>query len=348
MSSDETISSYLRCLPLVADVWNCVDEQPDTIKELYWKNASLPWKIPEGRLSYFVRNLINVARSDRAVDLLSRCRKDIADNEVDLVFEALEALPLVERAPDEPHGDSLSYELQELFKVLYRIGMSQVERLVWLELLYHEIFEKSEGRQFQPKGLLAAIRDSPHLFVDLLRYLWKDDAGKSNTSDDDATQALANQIGRLLHHLAELPGQSELCPMSDKKIANWVAEVVQIAADCQCLSAVGLQLPDIIVSGAWRAFETWPTADMAEAINILADAIPETFPQQLSISLSNARGVYGVDPSGQSEKDLASKLRERADKLQPTCPAASRALRDVAQSLESQATQNVERAKWER
>jgi hypothetical protein len=348
MSSDETISSYLRCLPFESEVWDSIDEQSETVQRLYWKNAPVPWEIPEGRLAYFVRNLIQVARGDRAVDLLARRSEDIGDDEVDLVFEALETLPLVERDPDEPRRDNLRRELQVLFEALYRIGMSQVERLVRLELLYHSIFESDGGRQFQPRSLLVAIRDSPSLFVDMLKYPWKDDTGNSTTPDDETAQVVADQIGRLLHQLAELPGQSELCPMSDKKISDWVTEVVQIASDHQYLTAVGLQFPDIIVCGAWGTIDTWPATDVAEAINILADAIPETFPQHLSVSLSNARGVHWVDPSGQSEKSQAEKLRSRADQLRQTCPAASRTLRDVAQSLESDAIRNVERAKWER
>lgn len=348
MSSDETISSYLRCLPLVPEVWDCIDEQSETVQRLYWKNAPVPWEIPEGRLSYFVRNLIKVARADRAVDLLARRRQEIADHEVDLVFEALETLPLVERDPGEPHRDSLRWELQELFEVLYRIGMSQVERLVRLELLYHQVFEDDERRRFQPKGLLVAIRDTPSLFVDLLRYPWNDDNGASTTRDDEPTKALAKQVSGLLHQLAELPGQSELCPMSDKSIADWVTEVIQTASECRYLTAVGLQLPNVIATGAWSAIESWPTAGVADAINMLADAIPETFPRHLSVSLSNARGAHCVDPSGQSEEMQAEKLRNRADEIRQTCPAASQALRDVAQNLDLEAVRNVERAKWER
>ncbi|QDV85890.1 hypothetical protein [Planctomycetes bacterium TBK1r] len=348
MSSDETISSYLRCLPLVPEVWDCIDQQSEAVQRLYWKNASVPWEIPEGRLSYFVRGLVQVARADRGIDLLARCREDIAEDEVDLVFEALEMLPLVERDADEPRQDSLRWELQELFEVLYRIGMSQVERLLRLELLYHQVFEDDESRKFQPKGLLVAIRDTPSLFVDLLRYPWKNDAGKSTTPDDDPTKALANQVGGLLRQLAELPGQSELCPMNEKSIADWVTEVVQIASECRYLTALGLQLPDVITSGAWTSIDTWPTPDVADVINILAEAIPETFPRHLSVSLSNARGVHIVDPTGQSEKSQAEQLRNRADQLRETCPAASRALGDLAQSLDSEARRNVERAKWER
>ncbi len=347
MTSDEMIASYLSCLPTVPEVWDCIDRQIESVQRLYWKTAPAPWEIPAGRLSYFVRNLIKVARADRAVDLLTYRHKEIVGDEVDLVFEVLEALPHVERDPDEQHQDSLRWEIQELFEVLYKVGMSQVERLVWLELLYHRVFD-NDSRKIQPRGLLVAIRDTPSLFVDLLRYRYKDDNGASTTSDNEQTNALAKQVCGLLHRLAELPGQSELCPMSDGTIADWVADVVQIASERRYLTAVGLLLSDIMTSGAWGAIETWPTTDMAKAINILADTIPEIFPPHLTVSLSNARGVHSIDPSGHSENSQAERLRNRADQLRQTCPAASRALRDVAQGLDSEAKRNVEQAKWER
>ncbi len=348
MPSDEARARFLRCLPLVPDVWDCIDAQNETIQRLFWKNAPIPWKIPEGRLSYFVRNLIRAARADRAVDLLARLRKEISKDEADLVFEALETLPLVERAPDEPHRDNLRWEIQQLFNVLDTIGMAQVERLLRLELIYHQVFENDAGQFLQPKALLVAIRDSPSLFVDLLRYPWKDDTGKSTTPDDDSTRVLANQISGLLHKLAELPGQSELCPMSDKTTAEWVTEVIQIASDRRYLSAVALQLPDVIACQSWNAIDDWPSTAVAEAINVLAEAAPEIFPSHLAISLSNARGVHSVDPTGQSEKSLAEKLRHRAEQLRHSCPAAAYALRDKSKSLDSEAIRNVERAKWER
>lgn len=348
MSSDEMIASYLRCLPLEEDVWNCVDEQSENVQQLYWKTAPVPWEISTGRLSYAVKNLIRVARADRAIDLLVRCQKRIPDEQVDLVFEALETLPLVERAPDEPLRESLRWELQELFEVLYRIGMSQMQRLLRLELLYHQLFEDEESRRFQPKGLLVTIRDTPSLFVELLRYPWKNDAGTSTTPDDEATRHLATQVRGLLQQVAELPGESELCPLSGKTTADWVFEVLQVASECRYLTAVGLQLPQIIASGAWNSIDIWPSRDVAEAINILAEVVPETFQRHLTISLLNARGVHGIDPTGRSEKGNAEKLRKRAQQLQHNCPAAAKSLRELAQSLESDAIRNIERANWDR
>ncbi|HEY4261196.1 MAG TPA: hypothetical protein VGM98_13610, partial [Schlesneria sp.] len=292
--------------------------------------------------------LIQVQRGDRAIDLLARCREDIADGEGDLVFEAMESLSRVERDPEEPRPESLRWELQELFKVLYKIGMAQVERLVLLELFYHQVFENDDHRGFQPKGLLVAIRDSPSLFVELLRYPWKDDTGSSTRPDDESSKALAKQISGLLHELAELPGQSELCPMKGKTIAEWVFEVIRSASDCKYLVAVDHQLAGIVTSGAWGGIDRWPAPDLGMAINVLAEAIPETFPRHLEISLSNSRGMHWVDPSGKSERNQADQLRKRAEQLRLTCPSASRALRNIAERLDAEAIQNVERAKWER
>jgi hypothetical protein len=210
------------------------------------------------------------------------------------------------------------------------------------------VFENDAGQLFQPKALLVAIRDSPSLFVDLLRYPWKDDTGKSTTPDDDSTRVLAKKIRGLLSKLAELPGQSELCPMRDKTIAEWVTEVIQVASDHRYLTAVALQLADVIACGSWNAIDDWPTTEVAEAINVLAEAAPEIFPRHLAMSLSNVRGFHSVDPTGQSEKSLAEKLRRRADQLRQACPAAASALRDVANSRDSEAIRNIERANWER
>ena len=112
--------------------------------------------------------------------------------------------------------DSVRWELQQLFDVLYRNGISQVERIVRLELLYHQVFDGNEVRKFQPKGLLVAISDSPSLFVDLLSYPWKDDNHESTLPNDQHTRVLANRVGGLLHQLTELPAEYDLAPMNGK------------------------------------------------------------------------------------------------------------------------------------
>ncbi len=348
MPSDDSAASYLQCLPLVPEVWDSIDRQSEIVQAMYWKNASIPWEIPQGRLPYFVKNLNQVGRADRSLDLLTRRRVQVSEDAADLVFETLEALPFVERDRNEGNHGSLRWEIQQLFKTLYKIGMSQIVRLVRLELAYHEVFENDESRKFQPKGLLVAIRDDPSLFVELLAYPWKDDTGASATQGNEQARAQAKQVGGLLRQVAELPGQSELCPMSGRSIADWITEVTRIATERRYLTAVGLQLPSIIASGAWSSIETWPTPEVVDAINVLAEAAPQTFPRHLSVSLSNARGVHFVDPTGESEKSQAEKLGKRAGQLRQTCPAASRALRDMAQSLESEALRNIEQAKWER
>lgn len=347
LPSDATQSAFLRCLPVGPEVWDCVDHQSDAVQTMYWKKAPIPWEIPEGRLTYFVENLIRVSRADRVVDLLAHRRKEISEDEVELVFAALEAFPEAEQDPNEPRSQNLRWEIQELFLVLYKLDMSQVERLVRLEIVYHSVFEDATGRYFQPKGLLFAIRDSPSLFVDLLTYPWKNDDGGSGTPDDEQSQALANKIGSLLRELAELPGQTDLCPMNNRSITDWVTEVVKVASERRYLIAVGLVLPDIISVGAWRSIESWPPEDLLEAVNILAHAIPETFPEHLSISLSNARGVHSVDPTGKKETNQAEKLSNRCNELRHSCPAASRALAYCAERLSSEAQRNVERARWQ-
>jgi len=336
---------FLQCLPLVSDVWDCVDAQSEPIRQSYWKTATIPWEIPEGRLSYFVRNLIHSARGDRAVELLARQNKEIPEEIADSVFDALEALPLAERESEETDQDNLRWEIQRLFEVLYKIGMSQVERLVRLELLYHEVFENGEAQLFQPMGLLAAIRESPSLFVDLLSYPWKDDTGESTTPDDDSTKVLANRVQNLLHNLAELPGQSDLCPMDHKTTVEWVADVIRVATERRYVTALQLQLPPVLACRAWHAIDSWPSPEIVEVINAVAELDPESIRQQLSSSLFNARGVHWVDPTGQTEKCQAEELRLRANQIRQTCPTAAWALRDIANGLDSDATRNVERAK---
>jgi len=348
-SNVDTKLSLMRCLPPTPEVWDYVDAQDEIVRQLYWENAPLPWEIPAGRLVYVVRNLNQAARADRAIDLIADRKETLAENDADTVFEVMESLPHVVRdCTERNRNGNLRWEIQQLFDLLYRIGMSQVERLVRLELLYHQVFENHRHHLFQPKALLFAMRDSPSLFVDLLTYPWKDDTGGSTIPDNESTKVFAEQISGLLNKLAELPGQSDLCPMTGKSVACWVAEVIRTANERRYLTAVQLQLPRILTCRAWEAIDAWPTTCSVDAINVLAEIDPQSVRSRLSNGLFNARGVHAVDPTGHSENDKAKKLRNRASELQQICPTAAWALSDIARRLESEAIRNVEHAHWER
>jgi hypothetical protein len=346
ISSEETQVLFLRCLPPQPDVWDCVDRQNQAFQQSFWKHARLPWEVPTDRVSYFVNKLAQANRADRAVDFLSHRREMISETEVESVFAALEGLPHVTRDADEGTA-SLRWEIQQLFDVLYKLAMSQVERLVRLELLYHSVFEKDEGLRFQPKALLAAIRETPSLFLDMLAYLWKDDRGKSGTPDDDASRNVARRVRGLLSSLAELPGQSELCSMSEKTVADWVAEIIRHAKERGYLTALQLQIPEIVTTDAWDAFDTWPDSAIGEALNLIDEIDPDNFRRHLADSLSNARGFHSVDPTGQTEKSQAEKLRRRAQELRDACPSVAWALTHIAQDLDEESSRNIERANWE-
>ncbi len=125
------------------------------------------------------------------------------------------------------------------------------------------------------------------------------------------------------------------------------ADQIRIATKQHYIKAVQIQLAKIIAGLFWKAISSWPTPDLADSINLLAEAESENFRRQLASSLSHARGVHCIDPTGEKEKSIATELRSRADQLQKTCPTAASVLRDVAKSLDSEAIRNVERAEWE-
>lgn len=348
LTSNDSIANFLQCLPCIDEVWSFIDTQEAPIRCLYWKKASLPWEVPNSRLGYFVRNLIEASRPDRAVELLVRCRDDIALEEVEFVFAALESLPFIERDINENHRASPHWEIRQLFEKLYDIAMSQVGRLVGLELLYHQVFECDEDQRFQPKALLVVIRDQPSLFVEMVRFSSVDDSGALTVIEDEDSRIRVTQLSGLLFRLAELPGQSSLCPIEGKTFVDWVVEVLHVASENKCIDSVVRQIIHTSAWGSWKAIDSWPDEELAKAINIMSDKCPEIVSRNLAISLSYARGVHWCDPSGKSEQNLSKKISSRASQLRLTCPAASQALRNIANNLNTESKGNVEESNWER
>ena len=348
LTSHDSIASFLHCLPCMDEVWNFIDTQEAPTRCLYWKKAPLPWEIPHCRLGYFVRNLIEASRPDRAMELLVRCRDDIALEEIEFVFASLESFPFVERDINENHRNSFHWEIRQLFDKLYDFAMSQAQRLVGLELFYHQVFESDDAQWFQPIALLLAIRDQPSLFVEMVSYTSVDDSDELTAVEGEAASIRVKQISGLLFRLAELPGQSSLCPIEDKTLVDWVIEVLHIAGERRCLKSVIRQIIEIIVRVSWKSIDTWPNETLAKAINIMHEKLPEIVSRKLYIGLSNSRGVHWCDPTGKFENQLSVKIAKRAIQIGLTCPAASKAMRDIAKMIEAESRGNVEESNWER
>lgn len=349
ISSENTKAAFLQCLPAGQVIWEYVDNQSKSLRKKYWKEAPIPWEIAEESIDTLVQNLVDAGRADRAIELLSRHSDKLTEVECNSIFEALDAFPLVDLSTagwDE--NSSLHWELQNLFKVLYKFELSQdrLNRLVWVELLYHQLFEKDENIYFQPVGLLKTIRDFPSFFIDLLTYVYKDDSGDSRTSELQGSEAIANKVASLLWKLGEIPGQSNLCPLGNKTITQWFTEVIRIATERCYLTAVQFQMSSILTCRAWNNINSWPSRGVVEVVNTLAEIDPDDFRNELSRGLFNDRGVHFVDPTGRSEINAAEQLHKRAEQISDSCPAAAWALHNVAQNLESEAIRNIEREKW--
>lgn len=348
LSTQEATASFLQCLPVTDEVWDLIDRQSDPIRREYWQRAPIPWDIPNGRLGYIVRNLIEAARADQAVLLLWRCKGSITHGEVELVFSALASLPFVDRNAEDHGRGSLHWEIRKLFELLYDLAMDQVMRILELELIYNQVFDNNEDQYFQPKALLIAIRDEPSLFVNIVRFTSVDDDGQSTDTQDELVRIRVTQVRRLLCRLAELPGQSELCPIEGRTFIDWVSEVLQIALEYRCLNAIGRQIIDIITSVSWRSIETWPDEELVKVINHMDGIFPEILQRRLSMGLSQARGFHCCDPTGKSENSLSAKISDRAAQIRSRCPAAACALRVIANELRAEAKGNVEESNWER
>jgi hypothetical protein len=125
-----------------------------------------------------------------------------------------------------------------------------------------------------------------------------DDNGESTTLDDETTRISITQIKGLLFRLAELPGQSDLCPIEGKTFVDWVSHVLQIASEHKCLESVGRQIIDVMTRTSWRSIDTWPDEELANAINHMDNIFSDLLQQRLFLGLSNARGMHCCDPTG--------------------------------------------------
>lgn len=314
--------SVVACLPPNMDVFTFIDSLGEEVAEEYWRNIHFSYRVGKDCIDFVLNNFILLKRYNSAFKLIENCLEKIPPKKV---FEILRNLLRADEGSDTlPDG----YWIDQAIKFISESGEISQHELAILEFAFLPIFSEPS---YVPPNLLNELLTSPQTFVELVCYVYPEEGKYKQETNIESNGNATHNAFKVLHYGRGVPGLIENEGIDALVFNKWIQETRQIGRkmDREAMTdqSIGQWLSNCPEEeeGVWPCY---PVCELLEKVD--ASEIREGF----SIGVRNNRGVTyrAYNGGGDSERKLALKYREYADKLNNKYPQTSSLLNDIAKS----------------
>ena len=187
-----------------------------------------------------------------------------------------------------------------------------------------------------PKTLENRLATNPEFFCEVIRLIYpstnEDEPQKEFTEQE---KAIATNAYRLLEKWRTPIGTQVDGSFSEQHFTQWLNQVKQACTESGHLDVALNHIGKVLFYCPSDPQGLWINQTAADALNA-RDA--EKMRNAFSSEIFNSRGVYTIDPTGESEIQLAQKYRQQADDVENSgCHRLAVTLRELADSYDREA-----------
>ena len=185
----------------------------------------------------------------------------------------------------------------------------------------------------------------PKFFCDVIRLIYRSKNEEKHKEFDEDKKAIASNAWRLLHEWKKPPGLQEDGSFSAEEFKNWLQRVKQQCRKSGHIEVAMIKVGEVLLYCPADPQGLWIMQAVANALNARdADKMRSGFRTEVF----NSGGVYSIDPSGKSERELATQWRQKADDLENEGFARfATTLRELAESYDREAKRIIAEHKAE-
>ncbi len=321
----------LSCLTIEDNITKIINESDsEDCKRVYWENVNI-FGI-NTRNESWVKDVINkFLQYKRPYSIIDRFA--YGDwNDPNIIIEVLKAA-LIQQPASEPSGLTLqrvgTYDIEEMFKKLYKKASGLELEIAQLELSYLKVFDL----KFEPKCLIDLVLDSPEIYFELLTGAFRSDEGDSK-SEDENKKHFAEIAYTALERIRRIPGYSvENKTIDETKFKQWIDATTVLAHSNKYTTAHDVVLGKILSYSPNGTDGNWP----AECVrDVFEKPHSDTLESNFIIGKENQRGVY-TGTAGKEERKIAVNYKTQADKLQLRYPFTASILLRISDYYYNQA-----------
>lgn len=329
----EELKRLFVCAPFQASTWRLLDNYSEDIRTGYWMNVIPSWdQRSPAELIELIDRLLE-ARRPRAA--FHAAHMDFKDVETSRLKRLLRDVATVNVEPAGHYKLDRYYISEALNSLDGRASVSRDE-MAQLEFLYIDALDDSEHGI---PNLESQIAHSPALFVQAVALTYKrsdegEDPPEWRLANPEQQVAVALAARRILDQVKKIPGTDENGTIDASVLAAWLAEVRRL---CRQYARAGIGdhcLGQLLAKAPEGENGIWPCEAVCKAMEGIAS--PE-IGRGFHIGVYNSRGVHFRGEGGEQERELASKYRAWAERLQYDYPYLGGVLEDIAISYEREA-----------
>ena len=316
----------LSCAPFGDKTWRLLDEQPQDVRDGYWRKVTPRWnQQSDSELNELIVRLLEVKRPWAAFHTVSLAWNKI---ETSRLRRLLTAVAATAESGDmaAPNAFDISRALDELDG---RLGVTQAE-MAQLEFAFIGALRENDGSHGIP-NLERQVEDSPIVFVQALALIFKrDDGGEDPPSwqiqDPDHRTAIATAAYRLLGRIRHIPGTEADSSITTEKLMRWVTDARSLCAKYSRVEMGDYHIGQILSKAPTDESGLWPCRSVCEVMEANSS---EHIARGFHIGVTNARGAVWRGEGGNQERELAAKYRGWAQQLDFDFPYVSSVLERV-------------------
>jgi hypothetical protein len=331
---------FLAYLPFVPDTWERVTRLLGADESPYWsKTNANPYEAQNG-LELAIDRLVEHGRAHAAVRCLERMRhnKQALDNQ-----QAVRVLQAVLHSSEGAYAMDV-HAIVEVIQGLQEDPNTNPDDLFQIEWAFLPLLDRHHGAS--PQLLEQRLADDPAFFCEVIRTVFR--SKKEERPFEELTEQQKNIATNAYHLLSEWrtpPGSQTDGTYDGDALTAWLQDVKAACRESGHLEIALLMVGHVLIytppdpdglwlhHGAATALNAKDTGDMRDGFKT---------------ALFNSRGAHFVDPEGRAERELATKYRDQAEKLESQgYHRLANALRELAVSYDRDAERLASRDLFE-
>lgn len=321
---------FLAFLPFSNGAWDRASLWLGEKQGEYWSITGANSYETDENLAVAVEKLIEYGRPNAAIECFYKMLYFNQPIDIDQCIRTL----LAAFSSDEPNRARKANSIIELIKYLQSETSVAQDDLFRIEWAYLPLLDYYSGAA--PKLLERRLANDPEFFCEVIRLIYRS-KNKVRPAEEpsEESKAIAMNASRLLLGWKTPPGSQDDELFNPDKFIEWIKQVKMICEESGHLEAALSHIGKVLIYAPADPDGLWIHRSIS---TVLDSHDAEEMRRGFSIGLYNSRGVHDVDQTGEPEKELSARYRQKAEETENAgFPRFADTLQDLADSYEKEA-----------
>jgi hypothetical protein len=341
----DVVAELALSLNFEKEAWQMLRRRKPEAEPYYWKGANpIIRGLSDEDLEDAIKCFLQHRRPIAAIGALSSAIHHKAKPPSGILADVLESASLEPdpAAEDILLGEHSIWQLCELMKRIQNDAGFDQNRLAKLEWRFLPL---ARFHDFVPKTLHKELSQNSAFFAEVIaaQFRAKGEVREEGKTTDPTIQTRAEAAHDLLDSWIGIPGARPDGSIDPSSLRAWISNARKLCQDNGRIAVCDLMIGEQLSCAPPDPDGTWP----CEPVRDILETVPtDEILRGLDCGVCNQRGTYSkaMTEGGEQERALAKKYHALAEKCKLRWPRTALALRRLAQTYESGARREDERA----